>query len=100
MTYWALRRVLQRANDVLATNWTFHDIRHTAAARMAQDPKLTLPEVQTILRHRHLSTTETYLVPRLDELHEKMQEHYERHREPIAFSAGYAAEDIATVFGE
>ncbi|MFD0359947.1 tyrosine-type recombinase/integrase [Nocardia sp. GCM10030253] len=48
LTYWALRRVMQRANDELGTNWTFHDIRHTAATRMAKDSQLTLPEVQTI----------------------------------------------------
>ncbi|MFI7643326.1 tyrosine-type recombinase/integrase [Nonomuraea sp. NPDC049400] len=31
MSYWAMRRVLQRANEVLGTNWTLHDARHTAA---------------------------------------------------------------------
>lgn len=100
LTYWALRRVMQRANDELGTNWTFHDIRHTAATRMAKDPQLTLPEVQTILRHRHLSTTESYLLPRVEELHEKMQEHYARPRPATTFATGYSAEDIATVFGE
>jgi len=34
MTYWAMRRVLQRANERLGTNWTLHDARHTAATRM------------------------------------------------------------------
>jgi len=34
LTYWAMRRILQRANDRLGTNWTLHDARHTAAARM------------------------------------------------------------------
>ena len=42
LTYWAMRRVMQRANAVLGTNWTLHDIRHTAATRMAGDPALTL----------------------------------------------------------
>lgn len=67
---------------------------------MAKDPALTLPEVQTILRHRHLSTTERYLLPRVDELHEKLQQHFTRERPVTAFNAGYSAEDIATVFGE
>jgi integrase len=56
-----MRRVLQRANDKLGTNWTLHDLRHTAAARMAADASLTLPEVQTVMRHAHLSTTQRYL---------------------------------------
>jgi integrase len=29
-----MRRVLQRANGKLGTNWTLHDLRHTAATRM------------------------------------------------------------------
>jgi integrase len=61
LTYAAARRVLQRANAKLGTNWTLHDARHTAAMRMANDPGLTLPEVQTVMRHAHLATTQRYL---------------------------------------
>jgi hypothetical protein len=43
LTYWAMRRILQRANDKLGTNWTLHDARHTAAARMAGDERLSWP---------------------------------------------------------
>lgn len=100
LTYWAMRRVLQRANDKLGTNWTLHDARHTAAARMAADPGLTLPEVQSVLRHRHLSTTERYLQPRVEELHDKLQEHFSRPRPERRFSPGYDADDFRTVFGE
>jgi integrase len=67
LSYWALRRILQRANARLGTNWTAHDMRHTAAARMVADPNLTLPEVQTVLRHRHLSSTQLYLRVNVDE---------------------------------
>ena len=101
LTYWAMRRIIQRANAVLGTNWTLHDLRHTAATRMVNDPNLTLPEVQTILRHRHLSATEQYLQPRVEELHDKLQEHFfTRSRPEPTYSTGYAADDIATVFGE
>lgn len=34
VSYWARRRVLQRANEKLGTNWTLHDLRHTASTRM------------------------------------------------------------------
>ena len=37
---------------------------------------------------------------KLDELHEKLQQHFTRERPVTAFNAGYSAEDIATVFGE
>jgi integrase len=100
LTYWAMRRVMQRANERLGTNWSLHDLRHTAATRMASDPALTLPEVQTIMRHRHLATTEAYLQPRVEELHDKLQEHFRRPRPEQLYVAGYRAEDIATVFGE
>lgn len=99
LSYTAMRRVIQHANEALGTNWSLHDLRHTAAARMAADPELTLPEVQTIMRHRNLSTTELYLQPRVEELHDKLQEHYARPRPERTFSAGYAAEDIEAVFG-
>ena len=36
LTYWAMWRTLQRANHRLDTNWTLHDLRHTAAARWLQ----------------------------------------------------------------
>lgn len=99
LTYTAMRRVLQRANATLGTNWTLHDLRHTAAARMAADPQLTLSEVQTVLRHRHLSTTERYLQPRVEEMFDKLAEHYSRPATKPSFPAGYDAEDVKVVFG-
>ncbi len=99
LTYWAMRRVLQRANDKLGTNWTLHDARHTAATRMAGDDRLTLAEVQTILRHAHLDTTGRYLTARVEDLHDKLQEHYTRPRPQRTFAAGYDPDDIMAVFG-
>ncbi|MCG0284537.1 site-specific integrase [Streptomyces sp. PSAA01] len=64
MNYEALRAVFRRANALLGTNWSMHDLRHTAALRMARDKRLTLRDVQTILGHAHLSTTaDIYLDP-------------------------------------
>ncbi|WP_251022035.1 site-specific integrase [Streptomyces sp. ISL-10] len=80
LTYWAMRRILQRANAKLGTNWSLHDARHTAATRMAGDDRLTLAEVQTILRHAHLDTTGRYLTARVEDMHDKLQEHYTRPR--------------------
>ena len=48
MTYWAIRRVLQRANEQLGTNWTLHDARHTAATRM--EPRSWGSVVHSMLR--------------------------------------------------
>jgi integrase len=100
LSYWAMRRVLQRANTLLGTNWTLHDMRHTAATRMANDPSLTLPEVQTVMRHAHLSTTQRYLTVGVEEMFAKLQAHYQRPRvEPTRLAAGYDPADMAAVFG-
>jgi integrase len=99
MTYWAVRRVLQRANERLGTNWSLHDARHTAAARLAGDEGLTLAEVQTILRHAHLDTTGHYLTARIEDMHDKLQEHYARPRPQRSYPAGYDPADIEAVFG-
>jgi integrase len=99
LTYWAMRRTLQRANQRLGTNWTLHDLRHTAASRMAGDSELTLPEVQTVLRHAQVTTTQRYLATGMETLFERMQEHY--HRPPVehVYAAGYDPEDVEVVFG-
>lgn len=100
LTYSATRAILNRANAKLGTNWTLHDMRHTAATRMARDPALTLTDVQTVMRHRQLSTTQRYTRVRLDDLIETMQEHYARPRVERHFASGYATDDVRTVFGE
>ncbi len=100
LTYWAMRRTLQRANQRLGTNWTLHDLRHTAAARMASDPGLTLPEVQTVLRHAQVTTTQRYLAVGVEDLFDRMQEHFRRPQVERVYAAGYAPEDVEVVFGD
>jgi integrase len=99
LSYWAARRVLQRATDALGTNWTLHDLRHTAATRLARDPEMTLVEVQTILRHAHLSTTALYTVVGLEDLVDKLAEHYARPARPASWPQQYDDADIEAVFG-
>ncbi len=99
LTYWAARRILQRADEVIGANWTLHDLRHTAATRLARDPELTLVEVQTILRHAHISTTALYTVVGLDDLVDKLAEHYARPVQPTTWPQRYEASDIEAVFG-
>jgi integrase len=99
LSYWALRRVLQRAGDLLGANWSWHDMRHTAAARMAASPELTLPEVQAIMRHASIHTTSRYLAVGTEELFAKLTAHYDLPRPDKNYPAGYAADDIAAVFG-
>ncbi|WP_053611762.1 tyrosine-type recombinase/integrase [Streptomyces sp. XY533] len=99
LTYSAMRRVIQRVNDKLRTNWTLHDLRHTAATRMANDPNLTLAQVRAILRHTDLATTGRYLNARVEDLFDALQGHYNRPRVQRSFSPGYDPADVAAVFG-
>jgi integrase len=100
LTYMALRRVVQRINDELGTNWSLHDFRHTAAARMVSSGVLTLPEVQVVLGHADLRTTSRYTLPRVEELCARMQEFYASPPAPARrYAPGYDPADIAAVFG-
>lgn len=100
LSYSAFRRIFQRVNETLGTNWTLHDMRHSAATRMANDPALSLPEVQAVLRHASITTTGEYLAVRVEDLVDRMQEHYTRPRPKRSFAPGYDPDDIKVVFGD
>ncbi|WP_217697955.1 tyrosine-type recombinase/integrase [Sinomonas mesophila] len=78
LTYAAARRMFARAQSALGSNWTLHDLRHTAAERMIADPAFTLVDVQTVLRHAHVTTTTIYTQPRMEDVLAKVLEHYAR----------------------
>jgi integrase len=99
LSYHAARRILQRANTVLGTDWTLHDLRHTTITRMVSDPNLTIPEVMAVTRHRRVSSMDPYLRPRIDEVFEKVQEHFATPRPDKALTPGYDADDFSAVFG-
>jgi integrase len=102
LTYTAVRAVLNRANAKLGTNLTLHDLRHTCALRMASDPNLAITDVQAVLRHRHLTSTQLYTRVRLDELVARTREHHARRAQPRppVPASGYAASDLAALFGD
>jgi len=72
------------ANDKLGTHWTLHDLRHTAAQRMVDDPRLSLTDVQWVLGHAHLTTTELSLRPREEDVVARVLGHHRRRGEPAA----------------
>jgi len=45
LAYDAARLMFTRANAALGANWSLHDLRHTAAYRMARDPGMPLTDV-------------------------------------------------------
>ena len=42
LTYHAARAMFVRANESLGANWSLHDLRHSAAYRMARDPLMPI----------------------------------------------------------
>jgi site-specific recombinase XerD len=100
LTYHGARAVLQRANAALGSNWTLHDFRHTAAARLLADPAFSLVDVQTLLRHANVSTTQIYTQPRLEDLVSKLVEHYARPAPPApVLDPGYDPAEVAELLG-
>ena len=104
LAYDAARMVFTRVNRMLGTNWTLHDLRHSAARRMVRDEHLTLPDVQWILGHAHLSTTEIYTAPAPDEVIARVLAHHQRQRTgqarpPAPPAPGYRPEVLAVLFG-
>ncbi|MGH3518270.1 MAG: tyrosine-type recombinase/integrase [Haloechinothrix sp.] len=55
---------------------TLHALRHTAAYRMAQDPALPPTDVQFVLGHAQLTTTQIYLTPREEEVIRRVLTHH------------------------
>jgi integrase len=84
---------------------TLHALRHTAAYRMAQDPGLPLTDVQLVLGHAQLSTTQIYLTPRKEEVirrvltHHREQTRRAAERVAPAPAPGYRSETMQVLFG-
>ena len=99
LTYWALRQILNRANDQLGSNITFHDLRHTYAMRLMDDPNLFITDVQRLMRHRSLTSTQIYARAHIDELVAKMRQHYSRSRpDPAGPDPAYDRDAMAVLF--
>jgi site-specific recombinase XerD len=103
LSYDAARAMFTRASAALGANWSLHDLRHTAAYRMARDPGMPLADVQWVLGHAHLSTTQQYLTPLPGEVIDSVLAFHQRqlHRGPAAPpAAGYRAESLRVLFGQ
>ncbi|MFF4732691.1 tyrosine-type recombinase/integrase [Streptomyces mirabilis] len=107
LEYDAARAVLLRAQEALGSDWSLHDLRHTALMRMSQD--LNLVEVRDIAGHGSLRSTEPYLQPRQEEVLAHAREHFERLRDPQRRCdaqphlpspvLGYDTDDMLELFG-
>jgi site-specific recombinase XerD len=90
LTYHAARAMFTRANAALGANWTLHDLRHTAAYRMARDPEMPLSDVQWVLGHAHLSTTQLYVTAPVEDVIASVLGHHARRAHGPTAPAGEA----------
>jgi site-specific recombinase XerD len=105
LTYHAVHRMFERVNDRAGTTATLHSLRHTAAYRMAEDPALPLSDVQLVLGHAQLTTTQIYLTPRKEEVIRRVLSHHAEQTRQAAGRArpapapGYRPEVLDVLFG-
>jgi site-specific recombinase XerD len=105
LTYHAAHRMFERVNADAGTSATLHALRHTAAYRMAQDPAMPLTDVQYVLGHAQLTTTQIYLTPRKEDVIERVLAHHvERTRKAAQQAtpptAGYRPETLDVLFAQ
>jgi site-specific recombinase XerD len=105
LTYHAAHRMFERVNQRAGTTATLHALRHTAAYRMAEDPALPLTDVQLVLGHANLATTQLYLTPRKEEVIRRLLAHHAeqtrqaRQRVARVPAVGYRPETLAVLLG-
>jgi len=106
LTYHAARAMFGRANTTLGSNWTLHDLRHTAAYRMARDPDMPITDVQWVLGHAQLSTTQIYVTAPIEDVIEAVLAHHRRRSgqslwpPPPQPAAGYRPETLEILFAK
>jgi len=105
LTYHAAHRMFERVNQRAGTTATLHSLRHTAAYRMAEDPTLPLTDVQLVLGHAQLTTTQIYLTPRKEDVVRRVLAHHAEQTRRAAVRArpapapGYRPETLEVLFG-
>jgi integrase len=102
LTYHAAHRMFTRAGAQLGVNWTLHDLRHTAAYRMARDPAMPICDVRWVLGHAQLSTTQIYLNPLPEDVIAGVLAHHERRaqQQPQApVPVRYRPDSLNVLFG-
>ncbi|MFF2317959.1 tyrosine-type recombinase/integrase [Arthrobacter sp. NPDC058097] len=103
LNYSAMRAALERVNKSLGTDITLHDLRHTCATRLANDPAVPLTDVQAVLRHAHLSTTSRYIHVQTQDMLARVRQHHQKppgQPQPTKPAWGYDSSDLADLFGE
>lgn len=99
--YHAAYRMFTRVNATLGERWSLHDLRHTAAYRMARDPDMPITDVQWVLGHAHLTTTQIYVSPLPEDVIASVLAHHQRRGAPPPEPppSPYRPESLDVLFG-
>ena len=105
LTYHAAHRMFERVTADAGSAATLHALRHTAAYRMAGDPSLPLTDVQAVLGHARLTTTQIYTTPRKEDVIRRVLAHHAEQvrqgaeRKTPVPAPGYRPETMDVLFG-
>jgi integrase len=105
LTYHAVHRMFERVGGAAGSAATLHALRHTAAYRMAEDPELPLTDVQHVLGHAQLTTTQIYIAPRKEDVVRRVLAHHQQQARQAAArtrpspAPGYRPETLDVLFG-
>lgn len=103
LSYYAAHRMFTRVNDTVGAKATLHALRHTAAYRMAEDPAMPLTDVQYVLGHARLTTTQIYTTPREEDVIARVLAHHagrgHAEEQPPPPAPGYSPETLQVLFG-
>jgi site-specific recombinase XerD len=104
LAYNAARMMFDRANAAVGSGWSLHSLRHTAAYRLARDPGMPITDVQWVLGHASLTTTQIYVNPTAEDVIEATLAHHRRQaeRRPVLPepAPGYRPESLDVLFGK
>jgi site-specific recombinase XerC len=104
LSYHAAQVMFDRVNAAAGTGWTLHSLRHTAAYRLARDPGMPITDVQWVLGHASLTTTQIYVNPTAEDVIEATLAHHRRQAEPRPVlpepAPGYRPESLDVLFGK
>ncbi|MGH3236403.1 MAG: site-specific integrase [Streptosporangiaceae bacterium] len=101
--YHAARAMFDRANAAAGTGHSLRALRHTAAYRLARDPAVPISDVQWILGHQSLSSTQIYVNPTAEDVIKSALAHHRRQAEPKPAprpGPGYRPESLDALFGK
>ena len=104
LSYHAARAMFDRANAAIGAGWPLHSLRHTAAYRLARDPSVPISDVQWILGHQSLATTQIYVTPTAEDVIASALAHHrragQRESRPEPPPSRYRPESLDVLFGK